>query len=513
MRADTVVLETPAVDGRRGWSSPLAVATVLAVVLRLPMLIQPMTADEGGYAGVARGWADGARLYRDVWVDRPQGLLVLYRFVDWVDGGHALGIRVAAIVFGVALVWAVAWAVRGLAGAAAGGVAAVLTAAVTSVPVLEGFAANGELLAGTLAALSVACAVAAIHRPVWWRWAACGVAGGVAISLKQSGFDGVLAVLAWLGVVAVIGPDRRRAARRLALVLAGLAVPVALLAIDGVLLGWDRWLAAMGGYRLHAQSAVSAADWDNLERTARIAGPILGAVVVAAVVGAVVAPATVRANAPGAAERAWLVLVAWPLAAVLGFLSGGGFWRHYWVQLGAPLAALAGVGVAWLIASARWRAIVVAALVAPAIIATGWVVAAPRDQWMVRANDDWRAPLDARVAAWLREHRAAGDEAYPLCAAAGLYGDAALVPRYPYLWMVEVHEAPGAEDGLVAYLADPARAPEYIAQYQTAGSCDVSGRLQAVLDAAYSPVATVGAVTILRRDAGAPGGRTALARS
>ena len=490
----------------------LAVATALAVALRAPMLTQPMTADEGGYAGVARGWAAGARLYRDVWVDRPQGLLVLYRFTDWIDGGHAIGIRVVGIVFGVGLVWATAWAVRGLAGAAAGGAAAILTAAVTAVPVLEGFAANGELLAGTIAALCVALCVEAVRRPVWWRWVVCGVAGGVAMSFKQSGFDGAVAVLVWLAAVAVLGPRRRRAVHRLVLVLAGVLAPPVLLAVHGALLGWDRWLAAMGSYRLRAQSAVSAADWDNLVRTAKVAEPILGAVAAAAVIGAAVAPRMVRAHAPGGAGRSWIVLVAWPVAAAAGFISGGGFWRHYWVQLGAPTAALAGVGIAWLVAAPRWRSIAVAALVAPSLVATGWVTAAPREQWIVRANDDWRSPLDARVAAWLSDHDVGGADVYPLCAAAGLYGDAALVPRYPYLWMVEVHEAPGAADRLIAYLADPGRAPEYVAQYQPAQSCDGSGRLQAVLDRHYSSVATLGAVTILRRDPADIGARAAVRR-
>ena len=61
-------------------------------MLRLPFLWGGLGADEGGYAYVAREWARGARLYSSVWVDRPQGLLVVYRLLLLL-GGHAWTIR------------------------------------------------------------------------------------------------------------------------------------------------------------------------------------------------------------------------------------------------------------------------------------------------------------------------------------------------------------------------------------------------------------------------------------
>ena len=73
------------------WSRPLrrwvGVAATLTVLLRLPFLTTPLNVDEGGYATIASEWASGAQLYRDVWVDRPQGLLVFYRPAK-ASGGH-----------------------------------------------------------------------------------------------------------------------------------------------------------------------------------------------------------------------------------------------------------------------------------------------------------------------------------------------------------------------------------------------------------------------------------------
>ena len=51
-------------------------------------LTAPLTVDEGGYLAVARAWGRGSHLYDDVWVDRPQGLLVLYRSLGGVPAGR-----------------------------------------------------------------------------------------------------------------------------------------------------------------------------------------------------------------------------------------------------------------------------------------------------------------------------------------------------------------------------------------------------------------------------------------
>jgi len=57
----------------------LAAAALASFILHIPFLTTPLSVDEGGYGYVARWWASGADLYGDIWVDRPQGLLLLYR--------------------------------------------------------------------------------------------------------------------------------------------------------------------------------------------------------------------------------------------------------------------------------------------------------------------------------------------------------------------------------------------------------------------------------------------------
>src|SRR2546425_3708700 len=70
-------------------------AVALAVLVRLPFWNAPLTADEGGYAEVARLWSHGAILYDGSWVDRPQGLIVVFRAVHLI-GGSPLTMRAAA---------------------------------------------------------------------------------------------------------------------------------------------------------------------------------------------------------------------------------------------------------------------------------------------------------------------------------------------------------------------------------------------------------------------------------
>ena len=64
----------------------LAAAALASFVLHIPFLTTPLSVDEGGYGYVARWWASGADLYGDVWVDRPQGLLLLYRWARALPG-------------------------------------------------------------------------------------------------------------------------------------------------------------------------------------------------------------------------------------------------------------------------------------------------------------------------------------------------------------------------------------------------------------------------------------------
>ena len=466
-------------------------------MLRLPMVWTSLGPDEGGYMAIGRAWGHGARLYRDVWVDRPQGALVLFRALDWIGGGSPASVRIMAILFGVVLVVSTAVAVRAVADERAGRYAAVACAVVTATPVLEGYAANGELLSGAVSAAAIALAVTAVRTGSLRRWIWAGVAAGVALSIEQSGFDALVVVVGWLLLTVAFDSERRRTSlRRLGAFAAGIAIPLAALVVHGVWIGWSTWWSAIAGYRLHAQSALAAADWHNLAVTARIAAPILVGSVIAGMFGARLVVIGVsegirrRTGCPG------VVLLIWPVSASLAFLAGGGFWQHYWVQLGPPIAALAGVGIA---ALPRLRRVTLATVLAPALLVSAWVYRGPSREWMIHAAEDYRAPLDRQVGNWFHDHGYHRPSLYVLCASPGLYAETRSDPHYPYLWFLEVREAPQSQPKLVSYFADAVTGPRFVAAFQRPDACNPDGRVAEILHTKFTRVATVGGVGIYER--------------
>ena len=132
-----------------------------------PVPETPLSVDEGGYGYVAHWWARGADLYGDVWVDRPQGLLLLYRWASTLPGSDRFDIRLMAALWSCAIAVVLGLLITRVAGRRAGAAAALLSGLLSTSPVIEGFTANGELMA-TLPALDRARAhraLAGARRP------------------------------------------------------------------------------------------------------------------------------------------------------------------------------------------------------------------------------------------------------------------------------------------------------------------------------------------------------------
>ena len=210
----------------RAWRAPaaaVAVAGLLAVALRAPFFGAPLTADEGGYGEVARLWSHGATLYRDAWVDRPQGLELVFRAILHVDGGSATAMRALAAVVAAgvaALTMAVTARVAGRIAAVGAG---LLVATAGASPFIESFTLSGELLASLAACASMLAFVTHLRsgRREWLVVA--GLLTGCAVMLKQSGFDAGAAAALYLVItrrreglapVAVLVGRRARPGRR-----------------------------------------------------------------------------------------------------------------------------------------------------------------------------------------------------------------------------------------------------------------------------------------------------------
>ena len=490
---------------------PIACGVLLSVLIRLRAFWTPVTSDEGGFLAIARAWAHGRVLYRDVWVDRPQGLLVIFRVWDWVSGGSVASVRILAMIFGAVLVVSVGAATTVLAGRTAGGLSAVLVGVCASSPAIEGHLANGELLSGAFAVAGVAVGAAAVRRGdnAWRLYVLSGLLGGCALSVKQSGYEGILAIGLWM-LVAVAARWRtlREAAAAVGQVAAGVLGVIAILAIHGALTGFSRWWFAFAGYRLGKRSALQGADWDRFFTTARVARPVIWPLLGLCVLGAAVSiglrhrlqdrrfVAEPRATDPVAPGLTTLI-VLWTVAASIAFVTGGQFHRHYWLTLCPSLCALAAGLLCRRLRPAVAVGLALLALV-PTTVNTVKILRVDDRRFPIAASGDGRPNRDERLAAWFRSNRTNGEALYVMCASAGFYADAGEDPIYPYLWEDNVRMVPGAEAKLRALLSSPA-GPQYVAIYEPPGTCDPTGATTAIIGSHYRPVTVVSGITVLRR--------------
>lgn len=445
----------------------LAVAAT-AVLLRLPFVGVPLTADEGGYAEIARLWVRGANLYRSDWVDRPQGLLLAFRAALAVGATTTVDLRLAAALTGCALGLLVLWIGALTLGPRAGFVAAALATVACASPWIEGFTLAGELLAAVVAAAAIATLLKAESSGRLSLIFVAGLLAGCALMVKQSGFDA-----AGAGILLLVLPRTRRAAARTGTFTVGVVVPVVLAAgLSGNVTAWYHAVVGdgVGGWEARAPAG-------SLVRLALALGPTL-----------MLAALGWRRSHP--------LLRAWAALAVLGVCAGGAFRPHYFLQLAAPASLLAAAGLARL-GHVRGRIALVGAIAfAVAVAAPLWFrsgTAQARTLW----PSDRHLRTDAAVARYVRLHTSASASIYVVWAAADLYYLADRRPALRYLWLRNMQTITGAVTDADRLLAQ--RVPALVVVEQPLSIVDGTGRTTRLLRRDYRPVATIGGVTILGR--------------
>jgi hypothetical protein len=346
---------------RQRW---LIVISSTFVVLRIPSFVEPTWySDAGTYADI--GWAlnRGARLYVDVWDNKPPGIYWLSAFMV----GHlpiAIAMPLASTLFtGLAAV-CVAGIGRRIGGAGVGTVAALSYVVVASLPSLDGDLFNAELFGATFVAAAIAIVLHS-SRPIWLIVA--GALAGLALLFK-----GVFAadLLVVMGIAAIVAIARGRTVLRSSCaVLAGWSIVAASAALALFEQG-----ALGAAIAVLARSDVGYVAAYGSQGFAGISGAMLTAARVLIPVGAgagFAAALTVRRRLAAAALSWWL---GWDVASSM--VSGRGF-PHY-VQQAEPAICVA-LAVA---ASALWRryghkGMFAAATVAAAVISCFLVLLVP----------------------------------------------------------------------------------------------------------------------------------------
>ena len=487
----------------------LGLVVALAVVIRLPLFHLPLDPDEGGYAYIASRWAAGAQLYSaGAWVDRPQGLMLVFRLVSDLSY-TATAVRIGAMVAGSVLALGAAAAAWAVAGRRAAVIAGVLTAVIGAGAFIQGYEFNGELIASAVGVLGVAVAF-------WWRRGSLGTAWLVlagalcasAVLVKQSALD-PLVVLAL--VVATESVRRRsqpgRQTRSWPAVVAagaGAMLPLGAALIDAATTGWSRWWNAVVSFQSGVAGSVGLATRIRQQGLTLldVLPDLLGVAIVAAI-GVVALRRSARAGRatgttsepPGILPVPDWPLLIWPVVAVVEVLAGPFAHRHYWVQAVAPLAVLGGVAIArrpMKVAVALTALALAVPLGTQAFLATQ----SPRTRAVAVVNDP-RLVENIQVSAWLREHTKPGDSVYAFVASADLYLLAGRRTTYPYLWYANVQGLPDAHQRLSAMLDGPG-APMWVVLYQDPSVVDPSGSIQRILDRRYTEVATIDGVPVLK---------------
>jgi 4-amino-4-deoxy-L-arabinose transferase-like glycosyltransferase len=439
----------------------------------------PLTADEGGYAEVARLWDRGAVLYREIWVDRPQGLLLVFRALERLGWGSPEALRLAAAVAAALVVISVFGLVRTLARSIEGYAAAFLLAVLGASPFIESFTLAGELLASLPVVLALLLFAAWLRIPSNSLLLGIGLLAGVALTLKQSALDGLLAPALWLLLV-----ERRRAWRPLLVLAAGALLPLAACAVWAP--HFTDWWHAVVAYRGEADSLLTGSPSHRLRLLVQSLLPAaagIGPLVLLAVAGW---------------RRSHLLLRCWVAAAAVGFLGGGNFHPHYYLQLAPPLAAVAGVGLVRLAAARSRMGLALAAGAAAAALVAGAVVGLRSPAGQARAvwPHDPHLRSDAALARWVDAHTTPGQRIYALWAAADLYRLADRPPAFRYLWARNVQAVPGALAAARRMLA--AGRPVVVLVVQAPGALDKTGETARILERRYRVVATVRGTRILR---------------
>ncbi len=455
------------------YRSYLLISALIGVLLRLPFAWRTgLSMDEAGYVVIARSWQRGAKLYSpQAWIDRPQGLILIFRGLVVTGLDSPFGIRLLALVASGLLVFAVALVARGFgADRTTALVSAAAWAVIGAAPSFEGFTANGELLAAIPSTFAVALAANALLRENSSRRplltiALAGALGALGPLIKQSAFDG--AVVCFVLTLCVTGPRLRR----MVSLVAGAGVVVGASLGHGWVSGWGPYVHAIIGARTNSTASTLTGSVDRLVRVALAPGLVVFAAALIACFGLPTRPLVRR------------VYGLWIVMCIIGIMAGTFFWAHYFIQILVPLCVPAG----WTLR--RWSR------TRPALWQPGVVVAS------LLALSIWRPspfgvaidPRTKELAAVVRVMVPKDEVVLGLWQPGAIAYFAGRPAGHKYLWATWFIVDPRAKAELVAVLGSPSR-PMWVAQVQSpAEAADA-------ISAGYDIVVNVDGALLLHRN-------------
>ena len=479
---------------RRARISPVAGVVVVVAAMcavRVWFLRIALIPDEGGFYLVAKTWSThGKNLYGHYFVDRPPGLIVVYKLAAITD--HVVSVRVLGAAAAVVTVLALARAAHrlGLPVVAP----AVVAGALLSNPVDESIYGSSGLFAVPWVALAFLCTIEMMRseRTRSYVFAAlAGVAATVAVSMKQNYVDGFV----FAGVVLLVHVLQRRSTLRLALLRGlaltlGAAIVVAAMVVQSLFTEAGPkalWLAAVS-FRFQASEVLAETAAHG---TAYRLTLLVLLLVVTGIVPLVLA-LLLRATRSGFRGSPW----AWACGVALvldvpSMVLGGSYWPHYALQV-VPAAALA--------AALAWRISVLTRLAVGLVVVSA---VANVVGFAVHVENRQTDKVDA-IAQWVARSSKPSDTATVLFGHGQAQLATGLQSPYEHMWSLPIRTLDPELAELTGLLAQDSTRPTWILLFNSPNAFDLdkSGDFRAALHRDYVQVAKVCRVprVWLRRD-------------
>ena len=372
-------------------------ASMAVLIVHLPAFAHRLLdGDEAVYGSIAALVNQGASLYGDGGVDnKPPGIFWTYAATFDLFGTYQMtAVHLLALAVMAATCVLLFIIGRSISSARAGLLAATFYGLLTATGNPRLLAANTELFM----TLPLTASFLLLLRR---QWLMSGLLMVVAGAFKQVAAAEVLILPVGLLVLEAREARMGAAARFSAGIVVGLAAGAAALALTGSIAGFWRWtVETLVGY---AAGNYSLAVLLDRSRTSLV--PFVASTIVLWVAAGSVA-ARWRAIRP--AEK---LAVAWIAVSLLGSLAGGHWSWHYFIQVMAPLALLAGLAIDRALDTPRRRWIAAVVVIGVTVPAAGWTV------YNFRADPltyDWSPPIaqHEQVAEYIRTHTGPGDRVF-----------------------------------------------------------------------------------------------------
>jgi 4-amino-4-deoxy-L-arabinose transferase-like glycosyltransferase len=328
---------------RRSTAAILALAAVVFVFVRAPLVSVPFERDEGEYAYIAQRILAGEVPYRDAFDQKPPGAFYVYAGAFALLGESLEAIHVFMYAWTVLTALALFGCVRRLSGELAAAFALLVFAWASAEPRLTGNAANTEIFMLLPMVASFYCLLRALEaaRGVRW-WLLCGALAAGACWFKQVAATNALYVAA---VPALAALSRSPGGTRAGLLRAygGLAAGALLVTLPGLAAlaaagAWGPFVDAVVLHNLqYAQYNSTAVAREVLWHRLGEQAPSFAAA------WALAAAALLFPRLAG--RRAWALFGGWLLASAAGVAVGFYFRPHYFLQALPAVAALSGMAL------------------------------------------------------------------------------------------------------------------------------------------------------------------------